>query len=304
MTLYTQVANNRAKTFFFLLLFAALFLAVAWFFDFYFNSPLILYIAAAVVIVQAIVAWWSSDSVALASARCVPLDLDPVRDERVRRLTTNLAISAGLPLPRLFVIPEPAINAFSTGRDPKHAAVAVTLGAIDKLDDNELSGVIAHELSHIGNEDIRLMGLVMVMAGLVVLLSDILLRSMFWGIGGRRRDNDDGGGSGPLLIIGLILALLAPFFAMLIQLAISRKREFMADETGVLITRYPEGLIHALQKIEADEEPLMVANRGNAFMYFANPLHGHWLAGLFADHPPIEDRIRAIEQGSGMLLGS
>ncbi len=297
MTLYTQVSNNRGKTVFFLLLFSLIFLGIGWFASYYFDSPVILLVVAAVVIIQGLVSWWFSDKIAIASAKAVPIERDPKRQARVTRLTEVLIITAGLPMPKLYLIDDTAMNAFATGRDQKHAAVALTTGLVDQLDDNELSGVIAHELAHIGNEDIRLMSMVMVMAGVVALLSDIILRSMFFG--NRRRENE-GNSQAILMVIGIALALLAPLFASLIQLAISRKREFMADATGVLITRYPEGLISALRKISSDKEPLEVANRGNAFMYFSNPLRGQWLASLFSTHPPVDQRIAALEAGSGM----
>ncbi len=298
MTLYTQVSSNRGKTVFFLLLFSLLFLGIGWFASYYFDSQIILLVVAAVVIVQGIVSWWFSDSIALLSAKAVPLDQDPSRKARVTRLTETLVITAGLPMPRLYLIDDTAMNAFATGRDRQHGAIALTTGLVDQLNDNELSGVIAHELSHIGNEDIRLMSMVMVMAGVVALLSDVILRSMFYG--NRRSREDEGNTQGVILIVGIALAILAPLFATLIQLAISRKREFMADANAVLLTRYPEGMISALRKISGDEEALEVANRGNAFMYFANPLKGQWLASLFATHPPIEQRIAALEKGSGM----
>jgi heat shock protein HtpX len=294
MTLYTQVSQNRWKTIAFLGLFSALFLALGAAFSWYYQSTGILFIVGIVVVVQGVVSWWFSDKIAIMSARARTLEGDP-RALRVTRLTENLCITAGLPLPRLYLIDDTAMNAFATGRDRNHAAVAVTTGLVDQLDDNELAGVIAHELAHIGNEDIRLMSMVMIMAGLIALISDIFLRSM-WS-GNRRRDDNQG--SGVLVIIAIVLAVLAPLAASLIQLAISRKREFMADATGVLITRYPDGLVSALQKISGDTEPLEVANRGNAHMYFSNPLRGQWLAGLFSTHPPVEQRIEALRKASG-----
>lgn len=299
MTLYTQVSSNRFKTVFYLFLFSLLFLGLAWGVSWYFGSPDILMIAAVIVIIQGVVSFWFSDKIALLASNAKPLEeaLSPAQAQRVRRLMENLSITAGIATPRLYVIPDTAMNAFATGRDQKHAAIAVTAGLVEKLNDNELSGVLAHELSHIGNEDIRLMSMVMVMAGLIALISDLALRHMFWG---RSRDNDNNGGGAAMILIALALAILAPLAATLIQLAISRKREFMADATGVLITRYPEGLISALKKISGDTEPLEVANRGNAFMYFTNPLSKQWLAGLFATHPPVEQRIDALKKGSGM----
>jgi heat shock protein HtpX len=280
-------------------LFAVLILGLAYAISFaYEGSSAIIPIAAIIVIVQGFVAWNFSSEIAILSSQAIPLREAATKEvaDRVERLTTNLCIAAGLPMPRLYVIPDTAMNAFASGKNKDHAVVAVTAGLVDALDDNELSGVIAHELAHIGNEDIKLMGVVMVLAGLVALISDFFLRSMFFG-GNRKKDGD---GGGVMILIALALAIIAPLFATLIQLAISRKREFMADATAVLITRYPEGLISALQKISGDTEPLEVANRGNAFMYFSNPLRGQWLAGLFATHPPVEQRIEALEKGTGM----
>lgn len=300
MTLYTQVSSNRFKTAFYLVLFSLLFLGLAYVVSLYYGSVDIVAIAAVIVIIQGIASYWFSDSIALVAAKARPIDGDP-RGGRIHRLTENLCITAGLPVPRIFLIDDTAMNAFATGRGKDHAAIAVTTGLADRLDDNELAGVIAHELSHIGNEDIRLMGMVMVMAGLIALISDIFLRNMFWG---RRRDNGNNDGGAILIVIALVLAILAPIAATLIQLAISRKREYMADATGVLITRYPEGLIGALKKIGGDEEPLEVANRGNAFMYFSNPLHSQWFSGLFSTHPSIESRIEALSEGSGMSMSA
>lgn len=296
MTLYTHVSQNRVKTVLYLFLFGLLFLAIAWVVAIALEMPDILVIAAILVIIQGVVSYWFSDSIALAASKAQPLDaaLPSAKAKRVHTLMENLVITAGLPMPRLYVIQDTALNAFATGRDAKHAAIAVTSGLVDHLDDNELSGVLAHELAHIGNEDIRLMSMVMVMAGLIALVSDLLLRNLFWG----RRDRE--GNNGAMILVALALAILAPLAASLIQLAISRKREFMADATGVLITRYSEGLISALRKISHDTEPLEVANRGNAHLYFSNPLRKQWLAGLFATHPPIEARIAALESGSGM----
>lgn len=296
MTLYTQVSNNRFKTWAYLGLYSLLILAIGWVASWYFDSPLILTVAAAIVIVQGWVSYYHSDAIALSVSGAVPL----IREQspRLFRIMENLSITAGLPMPHLYVIPDPALNAFATGRDAKHASIAVTQGLLERLDDNELAGVLAHELSHVGNEDIRLMSMVVVMAGLIALLSDWMLRSMWWG-GGRRRDNE-GGAGGYLLLIALVLAILAPIAATLIQLAISRKREFMADADGVLLTRYPEGLISALRKIGGASGPMPEASSATAHLFIANPLKGGGVAGLFATHPPIEARIQALEEGSGI----
>jgi heat shock protein HtpX len=303
MTLYTQVSSNRVKTGVYLLVFLALVLLVGWAFSVYYGSPDILFIAGVIALFQGFTSLYFSDKLALAAAKAQALDRAAY--PQVYKSVENLAITAGLPMPKLYLIDDTAINAFATGRNPTNAALAITKGAIERLDKNELEGVLAHELSHVGNEDIRLMSMVMVMAGLIALISDIFFRSMWWG-GGRRRSSSDssGEGGGIIIIIVIILAVLAPIAATLIQLAISRKREFMADANGVLLTRYPEGLISALRKIGGDEEKLEVANRGTAHMYFSNPLTGQALAGLFDTHPPIEARIKALEAGSGMSTES
>jgi heat shock protein HtpX len=295
MTLYTQVAANRIKTGVYLVLYMLLVVLVGYAISWYYQSPGILMIAGVIAIVQGGVSWWFSDSIALMTAHAEPLD--EKQYDSVYKIVDTLVVTAGLPMPRLYLIPDNAINAFATGRDRNHAALAITQGCLDRLDKNELTGVLAHELCHIGDDDIRLLSMVMVMAGLIALLSDFFMRSLWWG-GGRRRNNDDSGNI--MMILVIAAAILAPIAATLMQLAISRKREFMADQNGVLLTRYPEGLISALRKIAGDEEPLEVANRASAPMYFANPLKGGWLAGLFDTHPPIEERIKALEEGSGM----
>jgi len=195
------------------------------------------------------------------------------------------------------VIDDPAPNAFATGRNPKHAVVCVTTGIMQKLNRDELEGVIAHELSHVKNYDILLSTLTVVMVGVVALLSDWLMRSFWWG-GGRRRDRDEGGGNAIFMVVGIILAILAPIAATLIQLAISRRRESLADASGALLTRYPKGLADALRKISDDDEPLHSANKATAHLFIVNPLieHGGKLNSLFDTHPPIEERIAALEK--------
>ncbi len=203
-------------------------------------------------------------------------------------VTSALATGAGLPMPKLYVIDDPAPNAFATGRDPKHASLAVTSGLLAKLERTELEGVIAHELSHVRNFDIRFMLLVTVLVGMVALLSNWMLQSMWWR-GGRRRGNADA----VLVIAGVVLAILSPIAVQLIRFAVSRQREYLADASGALLTRYPPGLASALRKIAADEGKLKVASQATAPLYFANPFKGG--AGLFSTHPPIEERIRRLE---------
>src|SRR5207244_8833570 len=206
-----------------------------------------------------------------------------------------LALGLGIPTPTLYVIEDPAPNAFATGRDPKHASVAVTRGLLNTMDRSELEGVIAHELSHVGNRDIRVMLLVTVLVGTVALLSDLLMRSLFWG--GRSRDRDRGNAGAILLVVGIVLAILTPIIATLIQLAVSRQREYLADASGAFLTRYPDGLAKALRKIAADRHVLSVANKATASLYIANPLKDHpfQFDHLFDTHPPIEERIKRLE---------
>lgn len=295
-TLYSQASSNRSKTVFFLLVYVALIVALGYGLAYYFNNGFILIFAGLFSVVQGFVSYYASDKIALATAQAELLD--EKQYAAVYRTVENLAITAGMPMPRLFIIPGAAINAFATGRDPKHAAIAITEGALSKLNDNELTGVLAHELSHVSNEDIRLTSMVMVMTGLIATAAGMFQNSVLWG-GGRRDDRDNGGG-GLILIIGIALSVLAPIAATLIQLAISRKREYLADENGVLLTRYPEGLIGALKKIGQDSEPVETATNATAHMYFANPLTGLSLKSLFDTHPPLEDRIRLLEEGSGI----
>jgi heat shock protein HtpX len=208
----------------------------------------------------------------------------------------NLSITAGLPIPQIYIIPDEAPNAFATGRDKEHAAVAVTQGLIDMMDKNELTGVIAHELSHIGNRDTLLQTVVVVLVGFISIISYIFTRSMFLG-GGRRGNNKEGNLGVIIAVIGIIFVILSPIIAQLIQLAISRKREFLADADGALLTRYPEGLASALTKIEAYGEPLATANNATAHMYISNPFGAHaskGIAKLFMTHPPTEERIAIL----------
>lgn len=210
------------------------------------------------------------------------------------RIVENLCIGQGIPRPKIYIINDTAPNAFATGRDPKHAVVCVTTGLLQKLSKVELEGVIAHELSHVSNYDIRLMSIVVILVGTVALLADFFMRSMWY----RGNDRDSKNSNALFIVIGIVLAILSPLIATLIQLAISRKREYLADASGALLTRYPEGLASALEKISRDKEPLEVANNATAHLYISNPLKDkettHWFAGLFNTHPPIEERIKIL----------
>ena len=243
--------------------------------------------------------YWS-DKIVLGISGAKPIKKED--NPTVFRTVENLCIAAGLPLPKIYTLEDSAPNAFATGRDPKHAAICFTTGILQKLTKQELEGVTAHELSHVGNRDTLLLSVVSILVGTIALLSDWFLRSMWYG--GRRGDRDNKNGT-IFIVLALVAAILAPIVATLIQLAVSRRREFLADASGVLLTRYPEGLAGALLKISGDREPLEAANRGTAHLYIVNPLKGSqaigWLAGLFNTHPPIEARVKALREMEGKV---
>lgn len=248
--------------------------------------------------ISGFLSYYFSDSIILTLSGARPANKK--QDFHFFTVTENLCMTARLPMPKLYVIEDSAMNAFATGRDPKHAVVCVTTGLIDKLNRTELEGVVAHELSHIRNYDIRLMSLVVVLVGMLALLADWFLR--MGAFGSRKRDSNKESGQLQVIIfvVGIILALLSPIIAQLIQLAISRKREFLADASGVLLTKYPDGLKSALRKLSMDKEPLEAANKATAHLYIVNPLKNThdavgWFAGLFNTHPPIEERIQALD---------
>lgn len=254
------------------------------------------YAAIALIIsgLMTLTSYYYSDKMVLAISRARQIKKES--NPELFRIVENLSIGSGLPMPRIYIIEDTAPNAFATGRNPKHSVICVTSGILQKLDKVELEGVIAHELSHIGNFDIRLMAIVSILVGVVTLMADFFTRSLWYG---RRRDSKNGGNIQAIfLLIGLILTIISPIIATLVQLTISRKREYLADASGVLLTRYPEGLARALEKISKDKEPLEAANNATAHLYIANPFKGkdakNWLAGLFNTHPPIEERIKIL----------
>ena len=296
--MYEQISRNKWKSAALVVFFMAFIFLLTWFFEYmtgWGKGGLVL--AVVVSMATAAAGYYSSDKVTLAISRARPVTKEEY--PYLYNVVEGLAIAAGVPAPRCYVIDDEAPNAFATGRDPQYAAICVTKGLLDKLDRAELEGVVAHEMSHIKNYDVRLQTVVVVMAGVVALLSDWMLRGFFWG-GGRRRGGRDGrGGAGAVLVIvGLALAVLAPLFATVIQLAVSRKREFLADASGAMLTRYPAGLASALGKIASDTQPLREANKATAHLYIVNPLKD--LKGavnrLFSTHPPIEERIAALEK--------
>ena len=295
MTLYTYAESNLRKTWFLMTGFLILIIALGWLFSYLFGNQNILFFAVIFSILTSVSSYWYSDKIVLSLMKAKPIEK---RDNpELYRIIENLCITAGLPLPKIYIIEEPQPNAFATGRNANHAVVAVTRGLLNKLERVELEGVIAHELSHIGNKDMLLQTIVVILVGIVAMLSNFFLRISFFG-GGRRGSKGSGGSL--LAILGIIAAILAPIAATLIQLAISRKREFLADGTGALLTRYPEGLALALEKISADPNPLRVANNSTAHLFIASPFRGReaksWFTKLFMTHPPIEERIEALRQ--------
>lgn len=291
MNLYTHQDKNIWKTWFLMSLFLVFIIGLGWIFSQIYSDESILYMAIVLALFMNFFSYWFSDKIVLKLHRAKPVTRAEYFD--LWNMTENLAIGAGLPMPRLYIIEESAPNAFATGRNKEHAVICVTSGLLKILDKNELEGVIAHELSHIGNRDILLSTIVVVMAGFVALLSDLFLRSQIWGRG--RRENNQAGTI--FLIIGIALAILAPFAAMLIRLAISRRREFLADASGALLTRYPEGLASALKKIHRSQLPMRSANNATAHLFISNPfgnLKTSKLHHLFLTHPPVEERIEAL----------
>lgn len=294
-SLYTHRSANIRKTWLLFTFFFGVVIAIGWVFSQIYGDSSILWLAVVFSVVMSVVSYWHSDKIVLAMHKAVAVKMD--NHPELYRIVENLAITAGLPTPRIYIVPEKAPNAFATGRDPKHAVVAVTEGLLERLDRSELEGVIAHELSHIGNRDMLVSTVAVVLVGFISLLADMFMRSMLYG----RRGNDRGNAGAVLFLIGLALAILAPISASLIQLAISRKRELLADSSGALLTRYPEGLASALEKIAVDKTPMRTANNTTAHLWLEDPYNkkkGSWLHKLFMTHPPVEERVKALKEMS------
>lgn len=294
-TAYTHASSNKRKTWFWLIVFVLFVVGVGYIFSLALDMPWILPLAIAIAIFQSGISYWSSDKIVLSISRAK--EIDKKTNQELYRLVENLSIASGLPMPKIYIIADSAPNAFATGRDPKHAVVCVTTGLIEKLDKQELEGVLAHEFSHIGNYDIRLQTIIVILVGLIALMADWFIYLRFFG-------GDDDNGNWVFVLIGLVLALLSPLAASLIQLAISRKREYLADADGALLTRNPDGLARALEAISKDTEPLEVANKATAHLYITNPLKDQkdskksHFASLFDTHPPIEERVKALRDMS------
>ena len=293
-TLYTQQRNNVQKTWMLMATFFVLVIAVGYTVSWYLGSPIILYIAVGFALVMNISGYWYSDKIVLSMTHAKPATLEDNRE--LYNIVENLAITAGLPMPKVYIVNDPSPNAFATGRDPDHAVIAVTTGLMEILDRTELEGVVAHEMAHIGNRDMLVMTVVVVLAGFIAIVSDILMRAMIFGGG---RDNDSKAG-GVMLAAGIIGIILAPLAAKLIQMTISRKREFLADASGALLTRYPEGLASALEKISTHTRPMKHASHATAHLFISDPFGGkekgimQKLAGLFQTHPPAQERIALL----------
>lgn len=302
-TLYLHKDSNIRKTWLLITAFLLLIIGFGWFMSYWFQNPGILYIAVFFSMFMSIGSYWWSDKLVLALTHAKQIRKDDAPE--LYRIVENLAITAGLPMPRVYIVDEAAPNAFATGRNPAHAVVAVTMGLLNRLERAELEGVLAHELSHIGNRDMLVSTVVVVLAGIIVMAADLMMRNLLWGgLGGSRRNSRDHGGQlgAIMMVIGIAFLVVAPILAQIVKLAISRKREFLADASGALLTRYPEGLARALEKISSDPTPLRSANNATAHLYFENPFKGDrrhgegvsWFAKLFMTHPPVEERVKAL----------
>ena len=291
--LYTLQDKNIRKTWLLFTIFLIIVIALGYYLSWYFDSQAILYFAVFFAVFQSFLSYWYSDKIVLSMTGAKQISRE--ENKELWNIVENLSITAGLPLPKIYVISDPVPNAFATGRDKNHAVIAVTTGILSILDRNELEGVIAHELSHVGNRDILLSTVVVVLVGFISLLSNMFIRAKLFGGGGRDRQEGGGQASAILMVVGLILMILSPIIATLIQLAISRKREYLADASAALLTRYPEGLASALEKIGANSGKMKLANNATAHLFISNPF-GKNIKGLFSTHPPIEERIKALRE--------
>lgn len=296
--MYGEVAANKRKTLLLIVSFVVFVSVLGWIFSQALDSFGLTVGVLIGSIIYAAIGYFASDKIALSLSGAKPITKDDY--PHLWRAVENLSITAGLPMPKVYIIEDNAPNAFATGRDPKHAAVAATTGLLESLDQTELEGVIAHELSHIGNYDIRVMGVVLVLVTVIAFLSDIFMRMLWF------RDSDNRGSNPVFLALGVLAAVIAPLVAMLLKLAVSRKREYLADASGVLLTRYPEGLAAALEKIGSYARPMRRASASTAHLFFANPLRGRHgetggIAALFSTHPPIAERIERLREMGNKL---
>lgn len=296
--MYSEISKNKRNSYILIFMFLLVIIGLCWVFSLAYDNTWILYIGVGFSVIYAFISYFSAGSMVLAISKAKPIEKKD--NPKLFRIVENLTISAGLPMPKVYIIDDSAPNAFATGRNPQHGVICVTTGLIDILDKSELEGVIAHELSHIGNYDVRFMTLVVVMVGIIVLISDWFIRFSIFS-----DDSDSGGDQFRLImvVVGILLAILAPIIGMMMQLAFSRKREYLADSSAALLTRYPEGLANALEKIDSNTEPLEAANRATSNLYIINPLRDNVkgdkrsrFAGLFSTHPPTEERIKRLRE--------
>ncbi|MFT7644769.1 MAG: heat shock protein HtpX [Candidatus Paceibacteria bacterium] len=291
-TLYTQQSSNVRKTFMLMGTFLVLVIAICYAVSFYLGSPIILYIGAALALFTSVGSYWFSDKIVLKMTGANKISKEQAPE--LYNIVENLSITAGLPMPKIYIVNDPSPNAFATGRDPEHAVLAATSGLLEILDRTELEGVMAHELAHVGNRDMLVMTVAVVLAGFVAIVADIFARSLIFG-GGTNRDRHPA-----FLILGIVGIILAPIAAKMIQLAISRKREFLADATGALLTRYPEGLASALEKISQHAQPMKKASHATAHLFISDPFQEKKtgimskINSLFQTHPPAADRIAKL----------
>ncbi len=295
MNFYGEISSNNRMTFFLFIIFFALLFVLGYVVSFALNSYIFIPIFGFIAIIYILVSYYASDSIvtAISGAKLAGEN----QFETLHHVVEEMAIAAGLPKPRVFVIDDTAINAFATGRNPRHAVICVTTGCLTRLNRAQLTGVVAHEMSHIRNYDIKVMTIAAILVGVTVLLSDLLLRMFLFGSVKSNSNSKEGNGLMIVAIaVGLILAVLTPLIAQLINFAISRKREYLADASAAQLTRYPEGLASALEAISKDKEVLEAANKATAHLYIANPLKGQklWMQSLFDTHPPIESRIAKL----------
>lgn len=288
--MYSEITANKRKTWLIMAIFAVIIGLLGWIAGNAYNSPSILYLALIFGGVYALIQYFAAAKLALAMNGAH--EISKRDNPRLYRVVENLSIATGMPMPKVYVMDDAAPNAFATGRDPQHAVVAATTGLIDIMDDTELEAVIAHEMGHVKNYDIRVMMIVFGLVSAIGIIADIMLRMMWF------RDDDDGPSNPLFMILAIVAALLAPFVALLVQLAVSRRREYLADSTGAMTTRYPEGLARALEKIRDHGSSMKRQNTATAHLFFANPLKAKKgsFSALFSTHPPIEDRIARLRQ--------
>lgn len=290
--MYKAIAANRFRTILLMAIFCAIIIGIGWSLSYIYKDQSILVIAVIVSVVMNWISYFQSDKIALASVKARAVNQNILAETKLENLVENLSITAGVPTPKVYLIEDASMNAFATGRNPKHASIALTTGLVNLLDKSELEGVIAHELSHVKNYDILLSTVVITLVGAITLLADWFTRTRLFG----RSDNDNQGNS-VLMIIGLVLIVLSPIFVTLLQLAISRKRELLADASGAMLTRFPEGLARALEKLSTQTKTLRGANRATAHLFIVSPFAnkvGQSIANLWSTHPPLEQRIKLL----------